>query len=96
MSHSIANTSTSISASRLPTVEEINGWKSSNYNKINTFEISCDTIVEDKEIVEWFANLNLFSWIHQKGNNIILYLNNKKELNVAKEWIVRKHKEISI
>ncbi|CAB4386858.1 unnamed protein product [Rhizophagus irregularis] len=72
------------------------GANSDYYNKINTFEISCDTIVEDKEIVEWFANLNLFSWIHQKGNNIILYLNNKRELNVAKEWIVREHKEISI
>ncbi|CAG8436523.1 946_t:CDS:2 [Rhizophagus irregularis] len=179
MSHSIANTSTSISASRLPTVEEINGWnnipiiigseilpdddikvfrqncvgREKGVNNFITLKIakmiyteSPDILVliardgdyygtlleaidykwkikileigvldqfklstllfpigvsghlkvEDKEIVEWFANLNLFSWIHQKGNNIILYLNNKKELNVAKEWIVRKHKEISI
>ncbi|CAB4445440.1 unnamed protein product [Rhizophagus irregularis] len=64
--------------------------------RMNTLEITCDTIVEDKEIVEWFANLNLFSWIHREGKNIILYLNNERELNIAKEWIVRERKGISI
>ncbi|PKY37855.1 hypothetical protein RhiirA4_450774 [Rhizophagus irregularis] len=72
------------------------GANSDYYNRMNTLKISCDTIVEDKEIVEWFANLNLFSWIHWEGKNIILYLNNKRELNVAKEWIVRECKKISI
>ncbi|RIA88499.1 hypothetical protein C1645_877364 [Glomus cerebriforme] len=51
------------------------------------------TLIEEKE---WFANLNLFSWIHRKGENITLYLNNERELNITKEWIVRERKEISI
>lgn len=72
------------------------GPKSGFYYRMETLEITCDTMVEDKEIVEWFANLNLFSWIYREGETIIIYLNNERELNIAKEWIMRERKELSI
>ncbi|GBB83160.1 hypothetical protein RclHR1_00010042 [Rhizophagus clarus] len=75
----------------------VTGSNSSNYyNRIETLEITCHAIVEDNEVVDWFANLNLFSWIHREDEKIIMYLENKKELNITKEWIARECKEISI
>jgi hypothetical protein len=67
-----------------------------SHNRMETLEITCDTVIEDKVIVEWLGNLNLFSWIHRKDGVIIIYFNNERELNIVKEWIGKEHKEISI
>ncbi|CAG8491047.1 1596_t:CDS:2 [Rhizophagus irregularis] len=67
-----------------------------NQYNMETLEFTSDTMIEDKEIVEWLANLNLFSWINRKSGTTYLYFNDARELNIAKGWIMREHKEIAI
>ncbi|GBB94284.1 hypothetical protein RclHR1_23230006 [Rhizophagus clarus] len=67
-----------------------------NRYNMETLEFTSDTVIEDKEIVEWLANLNLFCWINRKSGTTYLYFNDARELNIAKGWIMREHKEITI
>ncbi|CAB4494337.1 hypothetical protein RhiirA5_505652 [Rhizophagus irregularis] len=66
------------------------------YNGMESLEITSCTMIENREIMEWLAKLNLFSWINRENDSIFLYFNNKAELKTAKEWIMKEHKEIVI
>ncbi|CAI2188473.1 15077_t:CDS:2 [Funneliformis geosporum] len=66
------------------------------YNGMESLEITSCTMIENREIMEWLANLNLFSWINRENDSIFLYFSNKAELQIAKEWIMKELKEIVI
>ncbi|CAG8538432.1 4751_t:CDS:10 [Diversispora eburnea] len=64
--------------------------------KMESLRIISDKIIQNQEIIEGLAALDLFCWLNREKEIISLYFNNKIKLNKARKWIENEYKDIVI
>ncbi|RHZ63261.1 hypothetical protein Glove_330g34 [Diversispora epigaea] len=64
--------------------------------KMEYLRIISNKTIQNQEIIEGLASLNLFCWLNREKEIISLYFNEKIKLDKARRWIENEYKDIVI